>query len=47
MVGDSVTYVTTVGLLNQQDQIMAIAKINQPQKKNHSKEIVFAVTIDG
>ena len=47
MTGDPVTYVTTVGLLNQQDQVMAVAKINQPQKKNHSKEIVFAVTIDG
>ena len=45
--GDSVTYVTSVGLHNSNEDLLAVAKVSQPQKKNHAKELMFAVKIDG
>ena len=47
MRGDPVVYPTTVGLLNSREELLAVAKLSQPQKKSHSKEIVFGVKVDG
>lgn len=47
MRGDPNVYVTTIGLVNSREELVAVAKINRPQKKNHSKELVVAVSIDG
>ena len=47
MRGDPVVYATSVGLYNSREELLAIAKLSQPQKKSHSKELVFAVKVDG
>ena len=47
MRGDPVTFVTTVGLLNSREELLAVAKLSQPVKNSHSIENIFAVKIDG
>lgn len=40
------TYVTTVALYNNEDEILAVGKINPPVRKNVQKEHTFIVSID-
>ena len=46
-VGDPTVYVTTVGLYNGSNELIAVAKLNEPQKKNFSTEITVAAKVDG
>jgi len=41
-----VSYITTVGLYNAQNQLMAIAKLSEPLKKTPSDEITLRVRLD-
>jgi hypothetical protein len=47
MVGDPTVYVSGIGLYNQYDEMIAVAKLNTPQKKNFNKEITIAAKLDG
>jgi len=47
MVGDPVTFVTGIGLYNSSHEMVAVAKLNQPQKKDYNTEITIAAKLDG
>jgi len=47
MVGDPSVYVTSVGLYNSFDELIAVAKLNEAQKKNFSTEVTIAAKVDG
>lgn len=47
MVGDPSVYVTTVGLYNSSQELIAVAKLNEAQKKNFSTEVTIAAKVDG
>jgi len=40
------TYVTTVGLYNDQNELLAVAKLSQPFRKNFHREAVIRVKLD-
>ena len=42
-----VTFVTTIGLYNSNSDLIAVAKLNKPQKKDRNTEITFAVKVNG
>lgn len=42
----STTYISTIGLYNDAKELLAVAKISPPQKKNKYSEIVFQVILD-
>tara|TARA_Y100000593_G_scaffold7805_1_gene14508 strand:+ start:796 stop:1935 length:1140 start_codon:yes stop_codon:yes gene_type:complete len=42
-----VTYVTTIGLYNNSGDLIAVAKLNKPQKKDQNTEVTFAVKVNG
>ena len=46
-VGDPITFVTGVGLYNNHGELIAVAKLNQPQKKNYNTELTIAAKLDG
>jgi len=46
-VGDPSVYITGVGLYNDHNELIAVAKVNEPIKKNFSTEQNFVVKIDG
>ena len=46
-VGDPTVYVSGVGLYNSFSELIAVAKLNVPQKKNFNKELVIAAKLDG
>ena len=46
-VGDPVTFVTGVGLYNSFGELIAVAKLNQPQRKNYNTELTIAAKLDG
>ena len=47
MQGDPTVYVSGVGLYNSFSELIAVAKLNVPQKKNFNKELVIAAKLDG
>ena len=47
MVGDPTTFVTGIGLYNSNHEMVAVAKLNQPQKKDYNTEITIAAKLDG
>jgi hypothetical protein len=47
MVGDPTTFVTGIGLYNSNQEMVAVAKLNQPQKKDYNTEITVAAKLDG
>jgi len=47
MVGDPSVYVSGVGLYNSFNELIAVAKLNVPQKKNFNKELTIAAKLDG
>lgn len=40
------TFITTIGLYNDDDELVAVAKISPPKKKSFEKEAVFSVLLD-
>ena len=45
-VGDSKTYITTVGLYNNDNELLAVAKLSKPLLKSFSNEILIKVKLD-
>ena len=45
-VGDSKSYITTVGLYNNDNELLAIAKLSKPLLKSFSNEILIKVKLD-
>ena len=43
---DPITYITTVGLYNDQQELLAIAKVSQPILKSFSRESLIRVKLD-
>ena len=41
-----VSYVTTVGLYNSANELLAVAKLSEPLKKTPSNEITLRVRLD-
>ena len=46
MYQNSKTYITTVGLYNDEKELLATAKLSQPLSKNFQKEALIRVKID-
>ena len=40
------SFVTTVGLYNAQEALLAVAKLSRPVEKNEEKDITFRVRLD-
>ncbi len=47
MVGDPVVFVSGIGLYNSNREMVAVAKLNQPQKKTYGTNLSIGVKIDG
>jgi hypothetical protein len=47
MQGDPTVYVSGIGLYNTFGELIAVAKLNIPQKKNFNKELTIAAKLDG
>ena len=47
LVGDPTVYITGLGLYNAHNELIAVAKVNEPVKKNFGNEQNFVVKIDG
>lgn len=45
-IGDPKTYVTTIGLYNDRQELLAVAKLSQPVQKSFSKEALIKVRLD-
>jgi hypothetical protein len=45
-VGDPKTYITTIGLYNNSQELLAVAKLSKPLLKNFSKEALIRVKLD-
>ncbi len=45
-VQDPKSYITTVGLYNQQNELLAVAKLSQPLLKSRDREAVIKVRLD-
>ena len=43
---DPLTYITTVGLFNDANEMIAVAKTSQPIAKSFSKELLLKVKLD-
>ena len=43
---DPKVFITTVGLYNEQDELLAIAKLNKPLEKSYQKELLVKVRLD-
>jgi len=46
MIGDPQVYITTVGLYNSNNELLAVAKLSKPLLKNYSKEILIRAKLD-
>ncbi len=45
-IGDPTTYITTIGLYNDNQELLAVAKLSKPLLKNFSKEALVRVKLD-
>ena len=45
-IGDPKTYITTVGLYNNDNELLAIAKLSKPILKSFSNEVLVKVKLD-
>ncbi len=43
---DPKTYITTVGLFNNSNELLAVAKLSQPVLKSYSREALIKVKLD-
>ena len=46
MVGDPKVYITTVGLYNDENELVATAKLSKPLQKSFSREATIRVKLD-
>ena len=46
MVENPVVYVTTIGLYNDYNELLAVAKLSKPFKKTFDRELLFRVKLD-
>jgi hypothetical protein len=46
MINDPVVYITTIGLYDDNANLLAIAKLSKPIAKSFDKEVVVKVKID-
>ena len=46
MINNPVTYITTVGLYNDSNDLVAVAKLSQPVVKDFTKESLIRVKLD-
>jgi hypothetical protein len=46
LVDEPKTYITTVGLYNEQNELIAVAKLSQPNKKDFISELGFKIRLD-
>ena len=46
MISNPKTYITTVGLYNDQSELLAVAKMSQPISKDFTKEALFRIKLD-
>ena len=45
-INDPQTYITTVGMYNNNRELLAVAKLSQPLLKNKTKEVLIKVKLD-
>ena len=45
-IGDPKTYITTVGMYNDRQELLAVAKLSQPVQKSFSNESLIKVKLD-
>jgi hypothetical protein len=45
-IGDPKTYITTIGLYNNRQELLAVAKLSQPLLKSFSREALVRVKLD-
>lgn len=45
-IGDPKTYITTIGMYNDKQELLAVAKLSQPIQKSFSKEALIRVKLD-
>jgi hypothetical protein len=46
MISNPKTYITTVGLYNDNSELLAVAKLSQPVAKDFTKEALFRIKLD-
>ena len=46
MIGNPVTYITTVGLYNEYNELLAVGKVSKPLKKSFDREILIRLKLD-
>lgn len=46
MIGNPSTYISTIGLYNDQKELLAVAKTSKPLKKNFSSELLLKIKLD-
>jgi len=46
MIYSPVTYITTVGLYNDSNELLAVAKLSKPLQKDFTKETLVRVKLD-
>ena len=46
MVDNPVTFITTIGLYNDSNELLAVAKLSQPITKDFTKEALIKVKLD-
>jgi hypothetical protein len=46
LVDEPKTYITTVGLYNDQNELIAVAKLSQPTRKDFTSELTFRIRLD-
>jgi len=46
MIGNPTTFLTTIGLYNDQKELLAVAKTSKPLKKNFSSELLLKIKLD-
>ena len=46
MINQPETYITTVGLYNDSNELLAVAKLSKPLSKNFNKEALIRIKLD-
>ena len=46
MIGDPQVYITTIGLYNSNNELLAVGKLSKPLLKNKSRELLVRVKLD-
>ena len=46
MVGNPVVYITTIGLYNEYNELLAVGKLSKPLKKSFDREVLIRLKLD-